>query len=173
MMSTSNVCERLSVCRRCQQCQQKFFSLVWWVTLMFVRVCQHVDDVNHGLLNLQDGTLIWRRMNSYTLALEGQNVCDVAIECDHFSRWDGLIKERKNALTKKEVTLDLWNLDTAYSGLYSTPSCSLFFKRPRYRRYTGEQLFHKKISFETACASPQKCVFLFCPFSRFFTLEMY
>ena len=128
---------------------------------------------NHGLLNLEDGTLIWRRMNSYTWALEGPNVCDVAIECDHFPPWDGLVNGRKSALTKKEVTLDLWNLDTTYSDLYSTPLCNLFSKRPRYRRYTGEQIFHKKISVETAFASPQKCVFMFCPCSRFFLLEMF
>ena len=43
--------------------------------------------LSHGLLNLQDGALIWRRMNSYTLALGGSKCMYVTSQLNVIIAW--------------------------------------------------------------------------------------
>ena len=103
----------------------------------------------------------------------GPIVCDVAIECGHFSPQDGFINNRKNARTKKKINLDLRNLNTSYSVSYAMPPSNLFLKRLKHRRCTGEQSFDIGITFKTACASLLKCMFLFCTCCRVLLLVIY
>ena len=68
-------------------------------------------------------------------------VCDVAIECDHFSPEGIFTITRKKARTKQEIKLKRWNLEPLFSVLCGIPPCDLFFRWLTYRRFMGEDLW--------------------------------
>ena len=68
----------VSICRQCRQCQQKFFFQVWWVPLMYVKVCQHLSTMSTVstkilFLSLMSTSTICERLSTFVDNVDNVN----------------------------------------------------------------------------------------------------
>ena len=125
----------------------------------------------HGLLNLQDGTLIWRRMNSYAWALEAQVYVTSQLNVIIFLHKMVLSTIEKMLVRTKRLILisETWTPHTLFYALCHHPTC--FWNGFDIVDVRESKTLIKESALKQLVRAFRNACFYFCPCCRVLLLE--